>query len=151
MLIENRPLGPGFLLCCLTGRYRGMQGRIWAKPRAMSPWWDQGFFFNVLSVLTTTNPRKSKLKFFLPTWMLYINHKMHVQKMTPEWVRFNRTDGSSVKSTGCSSCRPRFNSQHPCSSTQLSSCSSSRGSNTFTQTYVQAKQQHTGNKNRLFF
>lgn len=76
--------------------------------------------FNVLSVVTTANPQKSKLKFFLPTWMLYTNHNMHIQKMTPEWVRFNRTDGSSVKSTGCSSRRPGFNSQHPCSSTKLS-------------------------------
>lgn len=66
MLIENRPLGPGFLLCYITGgpgAYRAESGQ---NP-GQCPLNGTKNLFNVLSVVTTANPQKSKLKFFLPT------------------------------------------------------------------------------------
>ena len=49
-------------------------------------------------------------------------------------------DGSAVKITDCSSRRPKFNSQHPRGSSQLSATSIS---DTFTQIYIQTKHQCT--------
>jgi hypothetical protein len=64
----------------------------------------------------------------------------HVTGRTPHGIKRKVTrgyrDGSMAKSTGYSSRRHRFNSQHPHGSSQLSVNSSSMESDTLTQTYV---------------